>query len=188
MSSLESEQSRWFAEQVQPHEPELRAYLRHRFPDTGEVDDLVQESYLRLLRLPHPGRIESAKAYLFATARNLALAICRRPRIFSTMPVTDFVASRIMEESANVVEQVSTQQEIALLLDAIDALPRRCREIFILRKLRGLPQKEIAAQLRLSEQTVQVQVARGAKKCAQFFRARGVRNRQGREIGAENAR
>ena len=137
MSSLESERSRWFAEQVQPHEPELRAYLRHRFPHTGEVDDLVQESYLRLLRTPNPGRIESAKAYLFATARNLALALCRRPRIFSSEPVTDYAVSRILEEGADAAELLCTKQEIALLLDAIDNLPRRCREIFILRKLRG---------------------------------------------------
>lgn len=185
--STNLEQSRWFAEQVQPHEPELRAYLRHRFPNTGEIDDLVQESYLRLLNTPNPGRIASAKAYLFTTARNLALAICRRPRIFSPEPVTDFVASRIVEEGADVREQVSTRQEIALLLDAIDALPSRCREIFILRKLRGLPQKEIARQLGLSEQTVQVQVARGARKCATFLRARGVTGRHGEASETDDA-
>lgn len=175
--STRSEQSRWFSEQVLPHEPELRGYLRHRFPNTGDVDDLVQESYLRLLKTPNPGRIASTKAYLFTTARNLALALRRRPRIFSSEAVTDLAGSRVVEEGADVREHVSTKQEIALLLDAIDALPSRCREIVILRKLRGLPQKEVARQLGLSEQTVQVQVGRGARKCAEFLRARGVTGR-----------
>ncbi|MFM9956267.1 MAG: RNA polymerase sigma factor [Opitutaceae bacterium] len=57
---------------------------------------------------------------------------------------------------------------------AIDSLPARCREILILRKLRGVPQKAIAAQLGLSEQTVQVQVSRGVRRCEEFLRAHGV--------------
>ena len=178
----DSEQSRWFAEEVQPHEPALRAYLRRRFPDATDVDDLVQESYLRLLRARAGTPIASAKGYLFTTARHLALALFRRPKIFANVCVTDPPASRILQEGADVSEQVSTHQEISLLLEAIDALPRRCREIFILRKLHGLSQKEIAAKLGLSDQTVQVQVARGAKKCAHFLRGRGVTGKSGREF------
>ena len=55
-------------------------------------------------------------------------------------------------------------QEIELLAAAVDSLPARCREIFILRRLRGVPQREIAARLGLSEQTVQVQAARGLRR------------------------
>ena len=186
-SSPGPEDTRWFIEEVQPHERELRGYLRKRFPRATDVDDVVQESYLRIFRARPSSRIASVKAYLFATARNVALAIFRRPRIFAEVGVTDFPASRIMEEGVEVPEQVSTTQEIALLLDAIDALPSRCREIFILRKLQGLPQKEIARQLGLSERTVQVQVARGAKKCAEFLRRRGVTGRFDREIQAHDA-
>jgi len=190
MSSLPgSEESRWFTEEVQPHEPAVRAYLRRRFPGVTDVDELIQESYLRLLRARHTAPIASAKAYLFATARHLALALFRRPRIFSSVAVTDLPASRIIQEGADVIEQVSTTEEIALLLDAIDALPNRCREIFILRKLHGLSQKEIARKLGLSDQTVQVQVARGAKKCAHFLRRHGVtsRSKRGLESGEPNA-
>jgi len=175
VSSIPSEHARWFAEEVQPHEPALRAYLHSRFPDVHDVDDLVQESYARMLQVRRKGRIESVKAYLFTTARNAALSILRRPRIFSPQSVTDFGALSVVEEGQDVVEQVSVRQEVAVLLDAIDALPARCREIFILRKLQGVSQKEIATRLGLSEQTVQVQIARGARKCAEFLRVRGIR-------------
>jgi RNA polymerase sigma factor (sigma-70 family) len=181
-SPSESESRTWFFEEVQPHEPALRAYLQRRFPRGVEVDDLVQESYLRLLQARQTTRIDSAKAYLFTTARNLALAIFRRPKIFAPIELTESLASRIVEEGPDVVEQVSTQQETALLLDAIDALPGRCREVFILRKLRGLPQKAIAARLGLSEQTVQVHIGRGTRKCAEFLRRRGVIGRFCREL------
>lgn len=47
-----AEQARWFSEHVQPHEPALRAYLSMRFPSLPDHDDLVQETYARLLRVP----------------------------------------------------------------------------------------------------------------------------------------
>jgi len=172
-----SEQSRWFAEEIEPHDSSLRAYLHSRFPSITDVDDIMQESYVKVLRAAERKPVTRTRAYLFATVRNAALGLFRRPRIFSEKPVTDFSVLNVLEEGADVAERISTNQEIALLLDAIDALPARCREIFILRKLQGVPQKEIAARLGISENTVQVQIARGAKKCAQFLRVRGVTGR-----------
>lgn len=180
------EQARWFTEEVQPHEPDLRAYLRRQFPKLTDVDDMVQESFARLLRARETGRVDCVRAYLFTIARNAANALLRRPKIFDENPITDSAVLRIVEVGADVAEQVCTNQEVAFLLDAIDALPARCREIFILRKLQGVSQKEIARRLGLSEQTVQVQVGRGAKKCAQFLRRHGVIGRGSRSNPVES--
>ena len=176
-----SDQARWFAEEVHPHERDLRAWLRNQFPGTCEVDDVVQESYARLLRARAATPVACARAYLFTTARNVARALFRRPRIFA--PVSAPLLEAVTD-GVDVAEQVSTRQEITVLLEAIDALPGRCREIFILRKLQGLSQREVAARLNLSEQTIQVQVARGAKRCVQFLRQRGI-TRSGRAGGKE---
>ncbi len=67
-----SDQARWFAEEVQPHESLLRSWLRGLFPSLSDVDDLVQESYARLIRARSAGKVDYAKAYLFTTARNVA--------------------------------------------------------------------------------------------------------------------
>jgi RNA polymerase sigma factor (sigma-70 family) len=179
------EQSRWFAEEVQPHEADLRAYLRRRFPSVTDVDDILQESFVRLLRARETGGVACVRAYLFTIARNAANALLRRPKIFHEHPLTARSVLRVAQSGTDVAEQVSLRQEIALLLDAIDALPPRCREIFILRKLQGLPQKDIAARLGLSVQTVQVQVAVGARKCAGFLRERGVTGRHGKAVSSE---
>lgn len=157
-----------------PHEAALKAYLRGHFPGIRDVDDIVQESYLKLLEARRHHDIVSPKAYLFTTARNAALSLLRRPQIFSDEPLTDLTVPGIVEADPDAAEIVNRRHEIAMLMDAIDTLPPRCREIFILRKLRGVPQKEIARRLGLSVQTVQVQVARGAAKCAAYFRERGV--------------
>lgn len=168
------DQARWFAEEVQPHERALRAWLRSRFPDARDVDDVVQESYIRLLRAREATPVACVRAYLFTTARNVALAIFRRPQIFSSDPVPEASISSIVAEGGDVAEQVSVRQEVLLLLEAIATLPGRCREIFVLRKIQGLSQRAIAAKLGLSERTVEVQVARGARRVVQWLRARGV--------------
>ncbi|HRI81733.1 MAG TPA: RNA polymerase sigma factor [Opitutaceae bacterium] len=169
-----SPSSRWLTDEVLPHEGALRAYLRGQFPTLRDIDDIVQESYLRLLETKRHHEIVSPRAYLFTTARNAALAQLRRPRIFSDEPVTELTGPGIVEKGPDTAETLNLKLEIALLMEAIDTLPARCREIFILRKLEGLPQKQIAARLGLSEQTVQVQLGRGIAKCAAYFRERGI--------------
>ncbi|MDI1319527.1 MAG: sigma-70 family RNA polymerase sigma factor, partial [bacterium] len=105
-------------------------------------------------------------------ARNLALDTIRRGRRSPIDGVTDLAALFVIDDRPDAASAATRQQEIELLVDAIDALPARCREIFILRKLQGVSQKDIAARLGLSEQTVQVQAARGLRRVAEDMRRR----------------
>jgi RNA polymerase sigma-70 factor (ECF subfamily) len=167
--------ARWFAEEVHPHGAQLKSYLRGSFPAVRDVDDVVQESFLRIWRARAMAPIASARGFLFRIARNLALDLVRRERISPIVAVTDLAALSVVEDRPDAAEKAAANQELMLLAAAIDALPARCREIVILRKLQGVPQKAIAAQLGLSEQTVQVQVLRGVKRCEKFLRQHGVR-------------
>jgi len=168
------EQDRWFEEEVRPCEPALRAYLRGAFPDLTDLDDLVQDSYVRLLEAKRKRPIDNAQNYLFSIARNSAINQLRRPKIFSEKPISDYVVQSVAEEGRDVAGQVATRQEVDVLLDAIDTLPGRCQEIFILIKLKGLSHQEVAERLGLSINTVHVQVARGLQKCSEYLRVKGV--------------
>lgn len=169
-----SEQDRWFEAEVRPHEPALRAFLQQRFPDIHDVDDLVQESYARLLEAHRKEPIANARAYLFTIARNSALSQLRRPRIFSDQPLEEAAPENLVAPGADVVDLVATRQEVSILLAAVETLPARCREIFILTKLQGLSHQAVADRLGLSVQTVHVQVSRGIQKCTLFLREQGV--------------
>ena len=65
-------------------------------------------------------------------------------------------------------------QEIALLAEAVQSLPLRCREVMTLRLRFGLSQKEIAVKLKISEHTVKNQLAKGMRRSADYLEARGV--------------
>ena len=169
MPPPDSEQFRWFADQLQPHEAMLRAWLRAQFPSVADVDDLVQESFIRVLRAHTEKPIDSPKAFLFATARNLALMQLRRQRTARTDSLAENDLSGILDENSDVPGAVARAQELELLTQAIQSLPARCRQILTLRKIYGLPQREVAAQLGLSEHTVEAQGTIGLRKLAEFF-------------------
>jgi len=169
------EHARWFKEEVYPHDGQLKSYLRGTYLSAhGEVEDIVQESYLRVWKARATQSIHSAKGFLFQVARHVATDLLRRERASPIEGVTDLADLSVFDGGPNAAEAACTREEIALLADAIDALPGRCREIFILRKIKRVPQKDIARALGISEQTVQVQVLRGMKRCEEFLSRYGL--------------
>ena len=166
--------SRWFTEEVQPHEPALRAYLQARFPTLADHDDLVQETYTRLLRAQAGGGVRYPKAFLFTAARNAAFDLFRRRGAKPTEAVTDLVELTVLEDRPGVGEQLDQSYELEVLADAVRALPDRCRQVIMLRYLDGLAYKEIAEQLGISAETVKVHMAKGMRRCAAFFAERGL--------------
>lgn len=174
VSSSPSEHTRWFSEEVQPHERPLRSYLTRSLPSLADVDDLVQDCYVRILRARSTGPVHSAKGLLFAIARNAVRDFFRRTTKAVTIEITENDCLPVLDDEQGVVESVCRLQELALLEDAINALPERCREVLLLRKIKGISQREIADLLGISENTVESLVVKGARRCAEYLRALGV--------------
>jgi RNA polymerase sigma factor (sigma-70 family) len=165
----DSDQTHWFTAELAPHEPALRAYLHGLVSSSSDIDDLVQETYARLLRARERGPIESPRGLLFATARNAARDLFRRRTTANTFPITEIVESRVFDDAPAVPEAVSRRQEAGLLAAAIDALPPRCREILVLRKFENLSHREIAQRLGIAEHTVEAQLTKALHRCEAFF-------------------
>ena len=169
-----TDQARWFSVHVQPYEPALRAYLQKRFPALPDHDDLVQETYVRTLRAYEGGRVTHAKAFLFTTARNAAIDLFRRRRGQDHQEISEDTAMPLLDESPGVGEAIEREQRLEALLEAILALPERCRQVMMLRHLDGLAYKEIAERLGISPETVKVHMIKGVRDCILYFRRRGL--------------
>lgn len=164
----------WFHDEVHPHEDALRGYLRRQFPSV-DADDVVQESYLRLLKARAQGGIASTRAYVFAIARNTALTLFHRRRIYSPVALDELPEWRVLDGTHDVAGRVDHQLRLELAVAAIDQLPGRCREIFRMAVLDRLSAAEIAQRTGLGEKTVYTQIAIGTRKCSDYLREKGER-------------
>lgn len=171
---LPVEELRWFDTEVRSCEPALRAYLQKRFPGISDHDDLVQEAYLRLLRARREGRVTCAKAFLFTITRNLAIDTFRRRRAAIHESISGDLDHPALEEPLDFVVASEHQHRLNVLLEAVVALPERCRMVMMLRHLDGLSYKEIADQLGISANTVRVHMVKGVKECTAYLRERGL--------------
>jgi len=176
----ESEQARWFTEEVHPHEASLKAYLRGSFPVVHDVEDVVHESYVRLWCRNLARPIAFTRAYLFQVARNVAIDLIRREKISPVKGVGDLSCLYVIEEGDDSAEQIDKADKIRLLSEGLATLPSRSREIIVLRKLEGLSQKQVASRLGIAEKTVDEHLSRGTKRLGRYLRQHGLSGRNER--------
>jgi len=146
----------------------LRACLYRYTRNSSDVEELLQETYARLLvaAASEEPEVRSVRGFAFTIARNVAFDWLRHRQVVPIEPVADMEALEVLDGSGQVEEIVNHHQELAMLVKAIQQLPERCRQVFTLRKVYGYSQKEIAARLGISENTVEQHLTRAARLCA----------------------
>jgi RNA polymerase sigma factor (sigma-70 family) len=169
----DTETAHWFESEIQPHEAELRRYLRGFVP-TDSVDDMVQETYIRLLRARVGRKVRAPRSLLFAIARNAARDVYRREVVAKTKAVAEIDELPVLDEAQDTPELICLRQEISLLHEAIQALPERCRAVLIMRKLHNLSHQEIADCMSISVHTVEAQLTKALRRCEKYLQHRGV--------------
>jgi RNA polymerase sigma factor (sigma-70 family) len=170
------ERNAWLAKDILVHERALRGYLSRFFKNVADIEDVVQETYARLLGLSDSAAegVRNWHAFLFTSARNVALDRIRRARVVSLDTLAEMGGADVLDQTPSADEALNARQELALLLETIASLPDRCREALTLRKLYGLSQREIANRLAITESTVEKHVAYGVRLCAErMFAKRG---------------
>jgi RNA polymerase sigma-70 factor (ECF subfamily) len=168
--------SRWFAEEVHVHDRQLKAFLRGSFPSVRDVDDVVQESYLKVWKARAAQPIQSARAFLYRVARRVALDILRKERRSPIDAMSNFAEIDVLEDKASPAETLSLQEKVNALTDIVAGLPARRREIILLCKFERLSAQEAGRQLGLSKRTVENHLARGIRQCEARLRAIGIRD------------
>lgn len=140
------------------HYRPLCIFALHYLKDIDASEDVVQEAFGVLWEKLSAGeKVVNQKGYLYSVVKNRSLDILRK-RGGGKGPIS-------LDGSVDDIEEptVEDAEVEARLWTAIDTLPEKCREIFLMSKRDGLRQEEIASELGISLQTVKNQVSKALK-------------------------
>jgi RNA polymerase sigma factor (sigma-70 family) len=148
---------------------QLERYVR-RFVGVQHVEDIVQETFVKSLEAELSSDIKYARTYLLKTAKHLALNHLDKWDNKYAVPLEDLLASSVDYPTAVSPEHYAQSNERFMsFCQAADQLEGNVRKAFILKKVYGQSQKEIAHHLGLSESTIEKHVAKGLRHCADYL-------------------
>lgn len=155
-----------------------------------DVDDILQEAFTRSYEAAGRTPIRNPRAFLLRTATNLALNHISRAGTRLTDAMEDLPLSAVNEQW--IVEspeaQFDTNQRFVLFCQAVGALPQQCRQVFVLKKVYGLSQQEIAERLGIAESTIEKHIVKGLVACRKYMAAAASAREGTGEVTNEDVR
>ena len=163
------EKGRWLARNILPHEPLIRARLRRVHVHGLEIDDIIQETYARIVSLPSFESIRYPRQYAIQTATSIIIDHVRHSRVISIQSSGNLEQLDISAPEAGPEKQLEFREEIAEVARFLASLPQTTRETLILRRVEGLSQQQTADRLGVSVKTVEKHMARGVLMLMELF-------------------
>jgi len=138
----------------------------------AEIEDIVQETYVRVCQIEKKEEIRAPRSFLYKTARNLALDYAKRAEIRLADSLDDVgnpALYGVEQPRDETFDKVASGAEFCRFCEAVRHLPVQCRRVFVLKKVYGFSQREISRELSLSESTVEKHIALGIKRCSYYM-------------------
>lgn len=160
------------------NESSLKRFLRRFLYKQEDIDEISQETFLRAYTATKGREIDSPKAYIFQVARSLAYSELAR----KTRKLTDYLEEALEDKAGStdlLEDEYAAQEKIRLFFDAIAELPPQSRRVFLMRKVQGMPHKQIAQILGIGASAVEKHIAIGTERCKRY-----IENREETTAGA----
>jgi RNA polymerase sigma-70 factor, ECF subfamily len=149
----------------------LRRYVRRLVASRDTAEEVVQEAFLRTYE--NVERLDTPRAFLFTTARNLAANSRRAIDSHRTETLGDFEPLGVESSDDSPEQRAVADEELHLLQEAVAHLPPQCRAVFSLRVFHDCSYKEIAQRLGLMPKTVENHIARAMRETHEYLERHG---------------
>lgn len=146
-------------------EGKLRRFFMRRFRNSSEAADATQETFLRMLEVPQRTVIENPQAYLFQVAKSVARIASDRMSASAKVLALDVDGLDVADDAPSQERVLNGRQCLLLMARAIEQLPRRCQEVFILSRVHGLSNGQIAELLGISRNMVEKHIIKALLRC-----------------------
>jgi RNA polymerase sigma factor (sigma-70 family) len=143
----------------------LKQYLMRFFVRPQDVEDVMQETFLRAFQSEQSQTIRSPKSFLYKIGKNLALSQVSAKATQLMTYVGDFDELSVIDSRLSAEDSLDLEQRIEILNRAIQKLPPQCRRVLVMRKVFGLSHKEVARRLNISVKTVEQHLTKGLQHC-----------------------
>jgi len=138
------------------HYHNVYGFFLKRLDSPEDAADASQETFMRVVRRDGTVKLDSPAGYIWRTAQNLVKEI-KRAKVISSK----WISSKDMDFDQQISQVPTPEKAMEIqkinddILDILNRLPPRCREVFILHRFKGLSHKQIAGQLNISPKTVE---------------------------------
>ena len=156
----------WFVNDVLPLETALTRYLRRNWRIEADVIDLRQDIYEAALNGAREALPRHTAAYVFTIARNLLINRAKRARVISFEQMADIEAEPPPSDVTAADRHLEARDALRRAGAGLAALPPRCREVVLLRKIEGLSTRQAAERMGVTTDTIERQLVLGLRAMA----------------------
>jgi RNA polymerase sigma factor (sigma-70 family) len=153
----------WFLKEVLPLEPALMQYLHRNWRRKDDIPDLRNDIYVLVYQAALQKIPDKPQQFVVTTARNLLINRLRHERIVPMEAVSDLDALHAALDAPSPEHTAIARDELRLLQTALERLPKRTREVVLMRRVEGFSRAEISVRLGISEETVSAHVSDGIR-------------------------
>lgn len=144
----------------------LRRFFGSRLRNRADAPDLVQEVFLRLMRIDHHESIRSPEAYLFTVANHVLYQhSLRESAVPPSVDISEVVGELQFGSSEDPFARVDAQQRLRRLERTLASLPPKLSTTLLLHRFRGMSIEEIAKQLGVSRPAAKKYLAKALTHC-----------------------
>jgi len=172
------DRSRSITEAFIKHETFLKRFISRFLSRPQDIEDVVQDTYLKAFSAEKKHLIQQPKAFLFRVAKNAALTqLTKKSRQVMTY-VEDFDGLEIINDEVTVESHVLAQEKLGLFSQAALEMTPKCRRVFLMAKVYGMSYKEISAELGIGPSAVEKHVAKGLEVCNAYIQRMAQQDEQ----------
>jgi RNA polymerase sigma-70 factor (ECF subfamily) len=150
---------------VRRYHNSLIHFLRQRLRSAEDANDVAQEAYIRMMQYQNSTAIRSPSSMLFRIAINVANDLGRSDQVRRVSDQCSLEAVDLVSDTPSPEREVSAIQELKLLREAIEDLPPKCRQVFLLSRMRRMTYPQIAAHCGISVKMVEKHISRALAVC-----------------------
>lgn len=162
------------AENYEIHVDYIRSYLRGRVGSPELAEDLLQQTFLRLVQRADWLSVENPKAYTRTTASRVLADHYRSQSARKADQFVEYHEDHHRDQRSTPTRWMNSRQQLAQLEKALGSLSKQVRRAFVLSRVNGYTYLEVGEILSISPRTVEKHVAKGLATCFRFMNKLGA--------------